>query len=63
MKAEHVDIIRLTSVKAMIMKKAKNTNEKQKWNKEEMIVINQMKIWQRQWYNREWVWIELEEKK
>ena len=30
MKAEHVDVIRLTSVKAMIMKKAKNTDEKQK---------------------------------
>jgi len=30
MKAEHVDVIRLTSVKAMIMKKAENTDEKQK---------------------------------
>jgi len=30
MKAEHVDVIRLTSVRAMIMKKAKNTDEKQK---------------------------------
>ncbi len=30
MKIEHVDVIRLTSVKAMIMKKAKNTDEKQK---------------------------------
>ncbi len=30
MRVEHVKIIRLTSVKATIMKKAKNTNEKQK---------------------------------
>ena len=30
MKAEHVDIIRLTSVRAMTMKKAENTDEKQK---------------------------------
>ena len=30
MKVEHVDIIRLTSVRAMITKKAKNTDEKQK---------------------------------
>jgi len=30
MRAEHVDIIRLTSVRAMIMKKAENTDEKQK---------------------------------
>jgi len=30
MKAEHVDVIRLTSVRAMIMKKAENTDEKQK---------------------------------
>ncbi len=37
-KAEHVNIIRLTSVRAMITKKAKNTNEKQKWN-EEVIII------------------------
>jgi len=30
MKAEHVNIIRLTSVRAMITKKAENTDEKQK---------------------------------
>ncbi len=30
MKTEHVNIIKLTSVKAMIMKKAKNIDEKQK---------------------------------
>jgi len=30
MKAKHVNIIKLTSVKTMIMKKAKNTDEKQK---------------------------------
>ncbi len=30
MRAENVNIIRLINVKAMIMKKAKNTNEKQK---------------------------------
>ena len=30
MKAKHVDVIRLTSVRAMITKKAENTNEKQK---------------------------------
>ncbi len=30
MRAEHVDIIRLTSVRAMITKKAENTDEKQK---------------------------------
>ncbi len=30
MRTEHVDVIRLTSVKAMIMKKAENTDEKQK---------------------------------
>ena len=30
MRAEHVDIIRQTSVRAMIMKKAENTDEKQK---------------------------------
>jgi len=41
MKAEHVDVIRLTSVKAMIMKKAKNTDEKQKWNKKVMIITVQ----------------------
>ncbi len=28
MRAEHVDIIKLTSVRAMITKKAKNTDEK-----------------------------------
>ncbi len=38
MKIEYVNIIRLTSVKAMITKKAKNTDEKQKWNEEVMIV-------------------------
>ena len=41
MKAEHVDVIRLISVKAMIMKKAKNTDEKQKWNEEVMIITAQ----------------------
>jgi len=30
MKIKHVDVIKLTSVKAMIMKKAENTDEKQK---------------------------------
>jgi len=30
MRAEHVDIIRLTSVRATITKKAENTDEKQK---------------------------------
>ncbi len=30
MRTEHVDVIRLTSVRAMIMKKAENTDEKQK---------------------------------
>ena len=30
MRTEHVNIIRLTSVKTMIMKKAENTDEKQK---------------------------------
>jgi len=30
MRVEHVNVIRLTSVKAMITKKAKNTDEKQK---------------------------------
>jgi len=30
MRAKHVDIIRLTSVRAMITKKAENTDEKQK---------------------------------
>ncbi len=30
MKAKHVDVIRLTSVRATIMKKAENTDEKQK---------------------------------
>ena len=30
MKAEHVDVIRLTSVRATITKKAENTDEKQK---------------------------------
>ena len=30
MRAEHVNVIRLTSVRAMIMKKAENTDEKQK---------------------------------
>ncbi len=38
MKIEYVNIIRLTSVKAMITKKEKNTDEKQKWNEEVMIV-------------------------
>ncbi len=38
MRAEHVDIIRLTSVRAMITKKAENTDEKQKWDEEVMIV-------------------------
>ncbi len=38
MKAKHVDVIRLTSVRATIMKKAENTDEKQKWNEEVMIV-------------------------
>jgi len=30
MRTEHVNVIRLTSVRAMIMKKAENTDEKQK---------------------------------
>ena len=30
MRAEHVDVIRLTSVRATITKKAENTDEKQK---------------------------------
>lgn len=30
MRAEHVNVIRLTSVKVMITKKAENTDEKQK---------------------------------
>jgi len=30
MKVEHVNVIRLTSVRATIMKKAENTDEKQK---------------------------------
>ncbi len=38
MKIKHVDVIKLTSVKAMIMKKAENTDEKQKWNEEVMII-------------------------
>ncbi len=38
MKAEHVDVIRLTSVRATITKKAENTDEKQKWDEEVMIV-------------------------
>jgi len=41
MRAEHVDIIRLTSVRAMITKKAENTDEKQKWDEEVMIVTTQ----------------------
>ena len=41
MKAKHVDVIKLTSVRAMIMKKAKNTDEKQKWDEEVMIVTDQ----------------------
>ncbi len=43
MRAEHVDIIRLTSVRAMITKKAENTDEKQKWDEEVIIVTA--------WYN------------
>ncbi len=38
MRAEHVNIIRLTSVRTMITKKAENTDEKQKWDEEVMIV-------------------------
>lgn len=38
MRAEHVNIIKLTSVKATITKKAENTDEKQKWSEEVMIV-------------------------
>ncbi len=41
MKVEHVNVIRLTSVRATIMKKAENTDEKQKWNKEVMLVTAQ----------------------
>ena len=41
MRAEHVDIIRLTNVKAMITKKAENIDEKQKWDEEVMIVTAQ----------------------
>ncbi len=38
MRAEHVDVIKLTSVRATITKKAENTDEKQKWDEEVMIV-------------------------
>ncbi len=41
MRIEHVNIIRLTSIKTMIMKKAENTDEKQKWDEEVMIVTAQ----------------------
>ncbi len=41
MKAEHVDVIRLTNVRAMITKKAENTDKKQKWDEEVMIVTAQ----------------------
>jgi len=64
-RTEHVNIIKLTSVKAMIMKKAKNTDEKQKWNKKVMIVTawhdykldeNVMKITTQQRMSLNWTW-------
>ncbi len=67
MKAEHVDIIRLTSVRAMITKKAKNTDEKQKWNEEVIIVTaqhdykldeNAMKTATQQRISLNWTWRE-----
>ncbi len=65
MKAEHVDVIRLTSVRAMIMKKAENTDEKQKWNEEVIIVTaqhnyksdeNVMKTVTQQRTSSNWTW-------
>jgi len=65
MRTEHVDVIRLTSVKAMIMKKAENTDEKQKWDEEVMIVTaqhdyksdeNAMKTTTQQRTSSNWTW-------
>ncbi len=65
MRVEHVDVIRLTSVKAMIMKKAENTDKKQKWNEEVMIVTaqhnykwdeNVMKTATQQRTSSNWTW-------
>ncbi len=67
MKAKHVDIIRLTSVRAMITKKAENTDEKQKWDEEVMIVTarynyksdeNVMKTATQQRTSSNWTWRE-----
>ncbi len=65
MKTEHVNIIKLTSVKAMIMKKAKNIDEKQKWNEEVIIITarhdyksnkNAMKTVTQQKMSSNWTW-------
>ncbi len=65
MRAEHVDIIKLTSVKAMITKKTKNTDEKQKWNEEVIIITaqhdyksdeNAMKTATQQRTSSNWTW-------
>ncbi len=67
MRAEYVDVIRLTSVRAMITKKAENTNEKQKWNEEVMIITawhdyksdeNEMKTMIQQRTSLNWTWRE-----
>ncbi len=65
MRAEHVDIIRLTNVKAMITNKAENIDEKQKWDEEVMIVTaqhdyksdeNVIKIATQQRTSLNWTW-------
>ncbi len=65
MRIKHVDVIKLTSVKAMIMKKAENTDEKQKWDEEVMIVTarhdyksdeNAMKTATQQRTSSNWTW-------
>ncbi len=65
MRAEHVNVIRLTSVRAIIMKKAENTDEKQKWNEEVMIITarhnyksdeNVMKTVTQQRTSLNWTW-------
>ncbi len=65
MRAKHINVIRLTSVRAMITKKAENTDEKQKWNEEVMIVTaqhnyksdeNATKIATQQKMSLNWTW-------
>ncbi len=67
MRAEYVDVIRLTSVRATITKKAENTNEKQKWNEEVMIITarhdyksdeNETKTMIQQRTSLNWTWRE-----